>query len=164
MVNGVLANTVKAMNCHVEHVWAWIGPAISAKNYEVGGAVRTAFIAAFGEDARACFAYSRDSEAGAHYLCDLYALAKLHLLQMMPTWVIPAERRDALYAVLIGYLDDRKGKKFVRAWAYNGLAVLADQYPELRGDVLGLLARGREEEASSVKARIRNLSKEFEWV
>ncbi|MEM7538803.1 MAG: hypothetical protein AAF639_41975 [Chloroflexota bacterium] len=90
--------------------------------------------------------------------------AKLHLLQMMPMWVIPAARQDALYAVLTGYLDDRKGKKFVRAWAYNGLAVLADQYPEWRVDVMALLARGREEEAASVKARIRNMHTEFTWV
>lgn len=82
LVNGVLANTIKAMNCYVDHVWAWIGPAISAKNYEVNGDVREQFINAFGEDAKACFVFTRVSEHSMHYLCDLYALAKLHLLQI----------------------------------------------------------------------------------
>ncbi len=81
LVNGVIANTIKAMNCRAEQVMVWLGPAISAKNYEVDNTVYDAFVEQFGEEAKACFCFTRDTTISQHYLCDLYALAKLHLLQ-----------------------------------------------------------------------------------
>ncbi len=50
---------------------AWLGPAISARHYEVGEEVRRAFIAR-GTDVLAAFAPSRPG----HYLADLYAIGR----------------------------------------------------------------------------------------
>lgn len=87
---------------------------------------------------------------------------KLHILQMMPLFCIPDHRKDRLHAHLIDHLYDEN--KFVRAWAYNGLAVLAEQYPSYRDEVAGHLKRGQAKEAASVRARIRNVCKDLPWI
>lgn len=90
-----------------------------------------------------------------------YWEAKLHLLQMIPGFVIPTHSRYPLYHILMGYLNE--DNKFVRAWSYNGLAQLAEQYPDHRAEVAKLLETGQHEEAASVKARIRNIRKVASW-
>lgn len=47
--------------------------------------------------------------------------------------------------------------KFVRAWAYNGLYELSRQYEDLRIETMLLLDAGLNDEAASVRARIRNI-------
>ena len=47
-------------------------------------------------------------------------------------------------------------RTFVRAWAYNGLGVLAVCNPELRAEVERLFDRAAETETAAVKARIRH--------
>lgn len=87
--------------------------------------------------------------------------ARLHLLQMLPGFAIPLTHKNALYHHLKTLLTDNK--KFVRAWAYNGLVELAEQYPDLQVKVSELLARGQQEESASVRARIRNRIKTLQW-
>jgi hypothetical protein len=89
--------------------------------------------------------------------------AKLHLLQMMPDFVLPADEKDTLLRVLKdkGYLGN--SNKLIRAWSYNGLAHLAAQHPAFRDDVAGVLATGQNDEAASVRARIRNILKVMPW-
>ena len=89
--------------------------------------------------------------------------ARLHLLQMLPGLAVPEARKDALFRLLkgAGFLHDPN--KFVRAWSYNALAVMAEQFPALRATVAPLLAAGQEDEAASVRARLRRVVKEHGW-
>jgi HEAT repeat protein len=45
---------------------------------------------------------------------------------------------------------------FVRAWAYNGLGILAQREPALRREIDELFERAMVTEQASVRARIRN--------
>ena len=71
---GVLENTVAAMSVPPTQLMAWLGPAISQKNFEVGSEVRDAFIA---HDPRAA-AYFERNERG-RWQADLYGLARQRL-------------------------------------------------------------------------------------
>lgn len=90
--------------------------------------------------------------------------ARLHLLQMLPAWTLPAKRSHALRRLFLspGFLQ--APNKFLRAWTYNALAVLATQHTAFRPEVAALLQSGAEEEAASVRARIRNLVKDLPWL
>ena len=71
---GVLENTLGAMRTPREKVMAWLGPAIAARSYEVGGEVREAFLA---RDSAAASAFT--ATRPGHWLCDLYELARQRL-------------------------------------------------------------------------------------
>jgi len=71
---GVLENTVAAMRSAPSDLIAWLGPAAGPQAYEVGEEVRAAFV---GRDMAAASAFVA-TRAG-HWLCDLYALARLRL-------------------------------------------------------------------------------------
>ncbi|MBS0575377.1 MAG: peptidoglycan editing factor PgeF [Proteobacteria bacterium] len=71
---GVLENTVAAMQSEPSRLRAWLGPAAGPQAYEVGEEVRAAFVDADPE-AAAAFVATRPG----HWLCDLYALARLRL-------------------------------------------------------------------------------------
>ena len=89
--------------------------------------------------------------------------AKLHLLQMLPGLAVPEDRKAGLWRLCKGENFLQSPNKFLRAWSYNALAVLATQHPAYRKDAAALLAAGREGEAASVRARIRNIVKELDW-
>ena len=74
LVAGVLENTVAALDAAPAELLAWLGPAISQPNFEVGEEVRQAFL---GDDAgaAACFA----PNARGRWQADLYALAARRL-------------------------------------------------------------------------------------
>jgi YfiH family protein len=71
---GVLEHTVAALDVAPGSLLAWIGPAISQPNFEVGDEVREAFLAC---DAQAvtCF----EQNARGRWQADLYALARRRL-------------------------------------------------------------------------------------
>lgn len=71
---GVLENTFEAMNVEPGSLMAWLGPAISQPNFEVGDEVREAFVA-HAEEAHACF----EPNASGRWQADLYALARQRL-------------------------------------------------------------------------------------
>ncbi|QWT20284.1 peptidoglycan editing factor PgeF [Bacillus sp. NP157] len=77
---GVLENTVQAMAA--DGVQAWLGPAIGGGSYEVGEEVREAFV---GHDPSAASAFV--ATRPGHWLCDLYALARLRLAAVGVTHV-----------------------------------------------------------------------------
>ena len=83
--------------------------------------------------------------------------SKLHLLQCLAHLSIADEDRVSLEQFLEACV--RSDKKFVRAWAYSGYHELALRFPEYRKRVDGMLARARQSEAASVRARIRNIRK-----
>jgi YfiH family protein len=68
---GILQDTVAAMAAPPADILAWLGPAISAANFEVGGEVRDIFLAA-DPDAAAAFA----PNARGRWQADLYALGR----------------------------------------------------------------------------------------
>jgi YfiH family protein len=74
LLGGVLENSVAALAVPPEQVIAWLGPAIGARSFEVGGEVRTAFAA---RDRQALEAFVPG--AGDRWLCDIYALARQRL-------------------------------------------------------------------------------------
>ncbi|MGB5688428.1 MAG: peptidoglycan editing factor PgeF [Woeseiaceae bacterium] len=71
---GVLENTVSAMDVAPGRLLAWLGPAISQANFEVGDDVREAFLPCDAE-ADACF----ERNARGRWQADLYALARQRL-------------------------------------------------------------------------------------
>lgn len=74
---GVIENTVVALRRHAAPgvaLQAWLGPAISARHFEVGGEVRAAFLDA---DPGAGGAFARGE--GQRWYCDLYLLARRRL-------------------------------------------------------------------------------------
>lgn len=89
--------------------------------------------------------------------------ARLHLLQILPVLTIPAERVERLRRALDSDAFVKSANKFVRAWSYNGLAVLADQHPDLRLAVARFLHTALEGEAASVRARVRAILKTMSW-
>lgn len=87
--------------------------------------------------------------------------ARLHILQMMDELRIPSTRVEQLWRSLLEYTTD--DNKFIRAWSFHGLAVIADQHPPYRTQALKLLANAEEEGAASVRARIRGIRKALKW-
>lgn len=71
---GVLAATVSRLGTSPAQVLAWLGPAISAPHFEVGGEVRAAFVDG---DPGAAAAFAPN--AGGRWQCDLAALARRQL-------------------------------------------------------------------------------------
>lgn len=111
------------------------------------------------------YVYSEAETAG---LLDLFGSvgpwdARLHLLQMLPGLVVPEHRAPALWRLVKGEGFLQGPNKFLRAWSYNALAVLASRHPAYRKDTATLLAAGQEDEAASVRARLRNILKAIDW-
>lgn len=71
---GVLENTVTAMRASGEDLLVWLGPAISQANFEIGGEVRDAFLAADPESVSCFERNDRD-----RWQADLYGLARRRL-------------------------------------------------------------------------------------
>ena len=78
----------------------------------------------------------------------------LHLLQTQPHMELPADRTMALNRTLRRLIRSRR--VFVRAWAYNGLGVIAAAEPRLRNEIEALFAVAEERESAAVRARIRH--------
>jgi len=89
-------------------------------------------------------------------------LARLHVLQMMDTLTVPptlaAPLMRALTAQAVG------ANTFIRAWSVHGAAALADQHPAYRDRFLDLLAAAEQDEAASVRARLRRTRQAFDWI
>jgi YfiH family protein len=71
---GILENTISAMSGAPSHLTAWLGPAISQANFEVGHEVRDVFVA-HEQAAIACF----ERNARGRWQADLYGLARQRL-------------------------------------------------------------------------------------
>lgn len=74
---GVLEASVVAMKVAPASLTAWLGPAIGPQSFEVGGEVRTAFVA---DDPAASQAFVPGSDG--RYLANLYLLARQRLLRL----------------------------------------------------------------------------------
>lgn len=109
--------------------------------------------------ARAGYAYTSAATRDLLALIDsdLHWEATLNLLQTLPQLTINHASLPALRKSLRRHI--KHDNKFVRAWAYNGFAVLARRHPELAGEAERMLAQGEQDEAASVRARVRNARK-----
>lgn len=87
--------------------------------------------------------------------------ARLHLLQMLDGLEIPSRAARTLRETLTIYTRD--SSKFVRAWSYSGLFVRANQHPRYRREVLVLLDEASNDEAASVRARVRRIRRTVGW-
>ena len=85
--------------------------------------------------------------------------ATLHVLQTLQYIDIPGGRERVLKRELLTLV--RSKRAFLRAWAYNGLGVLAARDPAIRAEVTALFDRAVEKEGAAVRARIRRARKAF---
>ncbi|MCA9305233.1 MAG: hypothetical protein R3B46_11370 [Phycisphaerales bacterium] len=88
---------------------------------------------------------------------DLHWEPTLNLLQTLPHLAIGDAPLPALRKSLKRLI--KHDNKLVRAWAYNGFAVLARQHPKLASEAERMLTQGEQDEAASVRARVRNARK-----
>ena len=86
---------------------------------------------------------------------------RLHLLQMLASLCVPVESLSVLAKELPGLLMD--DNKFVRAWALSTLANVADQNDALRQKVISMMKNAGNDDAASVRARVRQIQKRYSW-
>ncbi len=79
----------------------------------------------------------------------------MHALQCLPFLTIDQSEKKLVETFLRITLSGQN--KFVRAWSYNGFYELARQYPEYQAETKILFEMAMNDEAASVKARVRNL-------
>lgn len=91
-----------------------------------------------------------------------YWEVRLHLLQMLASIRVPARSLPELKRLLPILLTD--DNKFVRAWALSVLAEIADQSDAMRKDVISTIQDAENDEAASVRARVRQLQKRYKWI
>jgi YfiH family protein len=84
---GIITNAVSVFNADPAELIVWLGPAIGPKAFEVGADVIRSFTAINPENASA-FQPSDDQ----HWLCDLYALARLELAGLGVTAVFGGDQ------------------------------------------------------------------------
>lgn len=87
--------------------------------------------------------------------------ANLHLLQSIPLLPISDEKVSTVWGWLTH--QSRSDRPFVRAWAYNGLHLVAWQAPEFRDRAKRRLAEGLEDPSAAVRARVRATLKEIRF-
>jgi hypothetical protein len=85
--------------------------------------------------------------------------AQLNLLQIIDHLKIPKGSVRSLHRYLCTAVE--ADNKFVRAWAYNAMHVLALQYPDYATEAEQLLVEAEEDPAASVRARIRQIKKKM---
>lgn len=89
-------------------------------------------------------------------------LCRLHILQIMHTLLVPATLAQQLMDALTSQARDAKA--FIRAWSVHGAVAIADQHPACRERACELLAAAEQDQAASVKARVRNLRAATDWL
>ena len=67
---------------------------------------------------------------------------------------IDSAQHEALRSALLALIGSRR--TFIRAWAYNGLGILAVHDPSLRAEVERLFDRAAKADTAAVRARIRH--------
>lgn len=77
LADGMLENTVRAMNSKPEKIMAWLGPAAGPQAYEISVEVHDAFLR---HDQNASIAFTQTREN--HWRVDLYQLARMRLNSM----------------------------------------------------------------------------------
>ena len=87
LCDGVIESTVLAMGVAPQSLMAWLGPAISQENFEVGEEVRAAFVA-IQPQAVSAFIVGQPGK----WFADIYALARLRLNALGVTQIYGGDR------------------------------------------------------------------------
>lgn len=112
---GVVEATLECMSTPAARVFAWLGPAIAGRSYEVGEEVRDAFV---GRDADAAGAFL--ATRPGHWLCDLYALARRRLTAAGVAAVHGGDRDTFTDARFYSYRRERETGRFATLiWRTN---------------------------------------------
>jgi len=82
---------------------------------------------------------------------------RLHILQSLPYCIFSPQDKNVLAFYLRENLADEN--KFIRSWAYNGFHCLSIQFTEYKAEVAQFFQLALQDEAPSVKARIRQILK-----
>ena len=83
--------------------------------------------------------------------------AKLHLLQVFPHFNLSDNSVVLMEDFVRDCLTDKK--KFVKAWAYNGLFALTKYNPELVTEVEFICNKAMQTESAAIKAKVRKILK-----
>lgn len=86
LANNIIEKTLAISYTQPHDLMAWLGPAIGPKSYEVGDAVREAFI-----QQNAGMTHAFTPSRPHHWLCDLYAIARIQLQQLKVTAITGGE-------------------------------------------------------------------------
>lgn len=84
---------------------------------------------------------------------------RLQILQMLGSLEIGVAEERGLWRFLVGATSDSNA--FVRAWAYNGLGVVASRYPKYGDEARRRLAAAMHDKPA-VRARVRRMMEELE--
>lgn len=87
--------------------------------------------------------------------------ATLHVLQLVRRATITKARKDGVQRAVLEATEH--ARPFVRAWAYDALAHLADAHAELRRQAVALFDHAAEHDTAAIRARIRDLREHFPW-
>lgn len=74
LVANIITNTLEKMKTPASDIYAWLGPCISQKAFEVGKEVRAMFV-----EQNDCFGSAFTVQANGKYLADLHHIARLQL-------------------------------------------------------------------------------------
>jgi hypothetical protein len=74
---GIIKNTLACFSSPSKQIYAWLGPAIGAEQFEVGAEVATQFIAK-----SPLFKEAFKLQSNNKYLCDIYLIARIELEQL----------------------------------------------------------------------------------
>lgn len=97
-------------------------------------------------------------------IINLFPMAKdwstrLHLLQILPYLPLGTDDIEPLLPIIEDWLENEPNK-FVKAWAYNALAIFTRLIPDLLPETEERFSLALEEESPAVRARIRKAIKE----
>lgn len=87
--------------------------------------------------------------------------ATMHLLHLVRHTTITKARKDGVLRAVLEHTEHPR--PFVRAWAYDALARIAEAHPEHRDQAAALFDHAVAHDAASIRARIRNLREHFPW-
>lgn len=89
LCEGVLVEAVRSFSSAPEDLLAWMGPAISARHFEVGSEVKAAFMSRFycADHSVIERAFSASALGSGHCYADLYALARAQLASLGVGWI-----------------------------------------------------------------------------
>ncbi|QTH63836.1 peptidoglycan editing factor PgeF [Psychrosphaera ytuae] len=82
LLNGIVANTIRALPVNADELSVWIGPAISKAAFEVGSEVRQSFVDKWPQSADMFVTSTLSDNADNKYMCDLPGIAVLVLQEL----------------------------------------------------------------------------------
>lgn len=86
--------------------------------------------------------------------------AKLHILQLLPHWVIKEDLLLTVDDFVRKCLEDKN--KFIRAWAFEGMFVVSRYIPEYIPELKVLCQHALDNESAAIKSKVRHILKKID--